>query len=361
VAYGHKQRQKARIAVWDFGGGTFDFSIVDVTEGTLEVLATGGDCFVGGSDFDDLLASHLSAEFQRTEAVVLELEPRQIARLREASELAKRALSAQTEYVVELPEFTRDPKRNLRVEVTRERFEELTKSLVERTVALATEVMTARDLTTKEIDDVVLVGGTTRLPSVQRAVAEMFKRRPSRRINPDEAVALGAALVADEIGSSTGPRLLDILPMTVGQGLAGLRFEAIMPRNDRLPAERELTLEADGDGNVAVHLFQGESRDVSKNEYLCSAIVKNGSMKEKGPVIVRLSFDEHCVMAVDARDARTGRALALRLDRSRPIDEILGGLGKYEGPAVQENWQLPESDLGEALGRISQGYPAFKG
>ena len=351
VAYGHKEKKSARIAVWDFGGGTFDFSIVDVTEGQLEVVATGGDCFVGGSDFDDLIASHLLAEFQRAEKLEFEPDPGQIARLREASELAKRTLSVQSELTVELPELTRNPKRALRVELTRETFDELTRPLIQRTVALAEEVMIARGVKVSEIDDVVLVGGTTRIPAVERAVATFFQRRPSKRINPDEAVALGAALLAEEIGTSTAPALLDILPMSVGRGVSGLRFEPIVPRYDRLPANRELTLDADVLGSVAMPIFQGESPDVSRNEYLCSAIVEDRSLWDGGRVVLRLSFDEHCVMAVDARDARTGRALPVKLDRSRPIDEILRELGLYRGPEP-ETWRLPESGLGKVFGKL---------
>jgi molecular chaperone DnaK len=352
VAYGQKQEKKARVAVWDFGGGTFDFSIVDVTDGQIEVVATGGDNFVGGSDFDDLLASHLLGEFQRMEKVDFDPEPQQIARLREAAEIAKRSLSVETDAVVDLPEFTRDPKRNLRVEITRQRFDELTQSLIKRTVAIASEVMAARSIAPKDVDDVLLVGGTTRTPAVQRAVADLFQRRPSKRINPDEAVALGAALLADEIGSSSTPTLLDILPMSVGYGVSGLRFSPIVPRNSRLPTSREITLDADLLGAVAMPIFQGESTDVSRNEYLFSAIVEDRSLWEKGRVTLKVSFDEHCVMAVESRDARTGRALATRLDRTRPVEEILRELGKYDGPAAAETWRLPESKLGKVFGKL---------
>jgi molecular chaperone DnaK len=144
VAYGHRQGQtRARVAVWDFGGGTFDFSVVDVTRGKIEVVATGGDNFVGGSDFDDLLASHMLVEFQRENALDVDPTPQQIARLREAAELAKRALSVQTEYTVELPELTREPRRDLRIEVTRAQFDAMTAALVQRTVAIASEVLSS--------------------------------------------------------------------------------------------------------------------------------------------------------------------------------------------------------------------------
>jgi molecular chaperone DnaK len=358
VAYGHKQDKRARVAVWDFGGGTFDFSVVDVTDGQIEVVATGGDNFVGGSDFDDLLASYLLGEFQRVEGLDVDPEPQQIARLREAAEIAKRSLSVETDTVVELPEFTRDPKRALRVAVTRDRFEELTQSLIKRTVAIASEVMAARSISPKDVDDVLLVGGTTRTPAVQRAVAELFQRRPSKRINPDEAVALGAALLADEIGSSNTPTLLDILPMSVGYGAANLRFSPIVPRNSRLPTSREVTLDADLLGSVTMPIFQGESPDVSRNEYLFSAIVEDRSLWEKGRVTLKISFDEHCVMAVEAKNARTDRGLPVKLDRSRAVEDILRELGKYDGPETVEAWRPPESKLGKVFGKL---FKLFRG
>lgn len=359
VAYGHKQTQASRVAVWDFGGGTFDFSVVDLSAEQLEVLATGGDNFVGGSDFDDLIASHLLVEFQRTESLDLEPSPQQIVRLREAAELAKRALSVQTEYLVELPEFTRDPTRALRVEITRDRFEEITATLILRTVTIATEVMRAASIAPSDIQDVVLVGGTTRIPAVQRAVHELFGRRPSKRINPDEAVALGAALLAEEIGSGSAPTLIDILPMSVGHGAAGHRFVPIVARNGRLPMQREVTIDADLLGTVSMPIFQGESADITRNEYLCSAIVEDDALKDSGRVTFRLSFDEHCVMAVEARDARTGRALATRLDRTRSLEDILKELGAVAPPvgttplAVEPDpWKLPPSRLGKVLGKL---------
>ncbi|MDQ3037072.1 MAG: Hsp70 family protein, partial [Myxococcota bacterium] len=351
VAYGHKQEKEARIAVWDFGGGTFDFSVVEVSEGQLEVIATGGDNFVGGSDIDDLIASHLLTEFQRIEGLALEPDPQQIARLRDAADVAKRALSVETETMVEVRELTREPKRDLRVQLTRERFDALIAPLVERTVAIATEVMAASGIEPSSIDDVLLVGGTTRVPAVQQAVAALFGRRPSKRINPDEAVALGAALLADEIGAGGAPTLLDILPMTIGRGMPNRRFEAIVPRYARVPAHHELTVEADILGSVYVPLFQGESSDVAGNEYLCSVLVEDRVLWDGGRVTLRLSFDEHCVMTIEASDARTGKALVAQLDRSRPVEAVLRDLGVFEGP-TREVWRLPETPLGKVLGKL---------
>jgi molecular chaperone DnaK len=218
-------------------------------------------------------------------------------------------------------------------------------------VAIASEVMRSSSLSATDIDDVLLVGGTTRIPAVQRAVAELFKRRPSKRINPDEAVAHGAALLADEIGSPDAPVLLDILPMGVGHGTSDHRFTPIVARYARLPTYREVKLRADLLGAVSLHLFQGESLDVSKNEYLCSAIVEEPTLRDGGRVIFRLSFDEHCVMSVEARYGATGRALPVKLDRSRSVEDILRELGNYEGPE-EATWKLPESRIGKALGRL---------
>ena len=208
--------------------------------------------------------------------------------------------------------------------------------------------------------------------AVQRAVAKLFGRRPSRRINPDEAVALGAALLAAEIGSGSAPTLLDILPMSVGYGTAGLQFAPIVARNERLPVHREVTVDADFLGSVSLPLFQGESSDVARNEYLCSALVEDRALQEGGRVTFRLSFDEHCVMSVDARDARTGRALATKLDRTRGLDAILSDLGKGADAKADANananpdakaasvavsaepdpWKLPKSPLGKVLGKL---------
>lgn len=351
VAYGHKQEKAARVAVWDFGGGTFDFSIVNVSEGQLEVVATGGDNFVGGSDFDDLVASWLLEEFQRKEGISLEATAQQIARLREAAEKAKKMLTEDDATMVEVLELSTNPKRHLRVELTREKFDELTKMLIARTVAIATEVIRAAELTPKHIDDVLLVGGTTRIHAVQRSVQELFGRRPSKRINPDEAVAIGAALLASEIGAGNAPTLVDILPMSVGRGIARRRFEPIAKRYGKVPSRTELTLDADVLGSVYVPLFQGESPDVSQNEYLCSVIVEDRALWDRGRVLLRLSFDEHCVMAVEAIDARTGRPLPVKLDRSRPLEDVLADLGKFEGNEP-ETWKIPETTLGKALNRL---------
>lgn len=355
VAYGHKQTGSSRVVVWDFGGGTFDISVVDLSDGKLEVVATGGDNFVGGSDLDDLVASHLLEELQRIEGVQIDATPQQIARLRGAAEEAKRTLSSEDEAPIHLPEIVAatasSPRRDLRMTLTRERFDQITKPLVDRTLAIALEVLETRGVSPREVDDVLLVGGSTRIPAVQKAVADLFGRRPSKRINPDEAVAHGAALLADELGKT--PTLLDILPMAVGRGATQRRFEPIVARHERLPTRKEIVLDADVLGTVQVPLFQGDATDVSQCEYLSTVHVEDRALWDRGRVRLTLSLDEHCQLSVEARDDRTGAPLPVRLDRSRPVEEVLRDLGLFEGPAV-EAWQLPESTLGRLLGRLSR-------
>jgi molecular chaperone DnaK len=352
VAYGHDQPGKrSRVAVWDFGGGTFDFSVVDLQDGEFQVVTTGGDNFVGGNDFDDIIASHLLAEFQIQTRLRIDPTPQQIARLREAGEQTKRALSALPQHTVELPAFVHKPLTDLRVAVTLATFEELIQPLIARTVAIATQVMNESNLVPSDIDDVLLVGGTTRVPAVQRSVERFFLRRPSRQINPDEAVAQGAALLTGRAEDGV-PTLRDILPLSLGYGVDGLRFVPVVTRGTRLPAAQHLEVDADLLGSVHLPLFQGESPDASRNEYLCSIVVEDRSLWDKGRVALEISFDEHCVMAVEACHARTRRPLPVRLDRTRSVEDVLRELGSYEGPTLQQPAPPAPSLLGRTLGKL---------
>jgi molecular chaperone DnaK len=193
VAYGAKLDAKLKLAVWDFGGGTFDCSVVSVEGDGVQVLATGGDNFLGGADFDDLVAGHLLSEFQQQHGYTLDVTLQQIARLRQAAETAKKTLTTEDEAHVEIVGLTQQPHLDLRTTLTRGQFQAITRELIERAVFIAEDVLAKAGLAPEQIDDVVLVGGSTRIFAVQDAVARLFGRRPSKRINADEAVALGAA------------------------------------------------------------------------------------------------------------------------------------------------------------------------
>jgi molecular chaperone DnaK len=290
-------------------------------------------------------------EFQQKEGFLFEPTLQQIARLRQAAEEAKKVLSTEEETGVEIVDFTQEPPRNLRLTLTREQFSTITAELVERAVDIAKDVVSKAGLTPEVIDDVVLVGGTTRISAVQEAVTLLFGKRPSKRINPDEAVALGAAQLGAGLNAEFALR--DILPMSISRGLHGPKIDVIVPRYTRLPSETELVVSADFLGGISVPLFQGDAAELEHNEYLCTVVVENKRLWDGGEVKLNIAFDEHCVMAVEATQARTGRALPLRLDRSRHLIDVLKELGvptNEDGSLPPP--ALPKGGVFERLGRL---------
>ena len=351
VAYGSKLEGRVKLAVWDFGGGTFDCSVVSVEDDEVRVLATGGDNFLGGADFDDLVAGHLLAEFQEREGYLFDPSLQQIARLRQAAEMAKKILSSEEEAAVEILELTRKPRLDLRTTLTRQQFATITKPLIDRAVCIAQDVLGKAGMKPNQIDDVVLVGGSTRISAVQDAVAQLFGRRPSKRINADEAVALGAAQLGDEIGE--GFALRDILPMSITRGLPGPRLEVVVPRYTRLPSETELVVGADLLGSVLLPLFQGDAEAITENEYLCTVVVEDRALWDGGKVRLSISFDEHCVMAIEATHDSTHRPLRVTLDRSRQLLDVLRELGVATRPdGSLPPPPLPKGSLFQRLGRL---------
>ena len=351
VAYGSKLEGHVKLAVWDFGGGTFDCSVVAVEDDEVHVLATGGDNFLGGADFDDLVAGHLLGEFQEREGYLFDPSLQQIARLRQAAETAKKVLSSEDETAIEILELTQQPRLDLRTTLTREQFTTITKPLVDRAEYIARDVLAKAGLTPNQIDDVVLVGGSTRIFAVQEAVAQLFGRRPSKRINADEAVALGAAQLGAEIGE--GFALRDILPMSITRGFPGPRLEVVVPRYTRLPSETELVVPANILGSVSVPLFQGDAETITENEYLCTVVIEDRSLWEGGEVRLVVSFDEHCVMAIEATHHLTGRPLPVKLDRGRQLLDVLRELGVTTRPdGSLPPPPMPRGSLFQRLGRL---------
>ncbi|MBX3249112.1 MAG: Hsp70 family protein [Myxococcales bacterium] len=350
VAYGHRRDTKARVAVWDFGGGTFDISIVEIDREEYTVIATGGDNFLGGNDLDDQLASYLWETFVRDARMPsFDPTPQQVARLREAAEHAKRTLSVEREHWVHLRDMTEEPRRDLHVLVTRQELEQLIRPWLERSVALARDVLRLAGLTTSDVDDVLLVGGSTRVPAVHAAVAELFGRPPSRRINPDEAVAIGAALLAGELGHADGPALRDVLPMTIFHASGAARYEPLVRRNTRVPIEVRRDLRCDDLGVAQLPLFQGDSGEPASDEYLGTVVVTTPTPDE--PVAVTLAFDGHGVMTIEARSRASGRGLSVDLDRARPWGQVLAELG-LEDVVPSPAARAPASKVGAFFGRL---------
>lgn len=348
VAYGHRRGVKARIAVWDFGGGTFDMSIVDIDDHDYRVIATGGDNFLGGSDFDDMLASHLWETFVRDSRLgSLEPTPQQVARLREAAERAKRSLSVEVDHDVHLRDMTLEPRRDLRVRVTRAELDQLIAPWLTRSVEVARDVLRLANLQPSDIEDVILVGGSTRVPAVRHAVEGLFGRRASRRINPDEAVALGAALLAAELDDEAALALRDVLPMTLFFTNTKGKQEPLVTRNTRVPVTIRKRVVLDELGVLQLPLFQGDSGDPAQDEYIGSVLVTTPTPNEALELV--LSFDGHGVMTIEAHGA-DGRSRDVQLDRARPWSQVLAELGVSRD--VPETKPKPTSKIGALFGRL---------
>ena len=354
VAYGYNRRDDATLVVFDLGGGTFDVSVLQVKEQRFEVLATGGDAFLGGIDIDDVLANYLLEEFLRVERIDLDPNPQQLARLREAAEECKRGLSMQHRFGVYLPHFaTVDGKpRHLQVPVEQSTLTELTKEICDRLIDITGDVLADIGLTPRDVDDVLLVGGATRLPQVQDRVEDFFGRRPSKRINPDEAVALGAALLADKGGLV---ELIDVLPISIGYPGSGRRFIRLIARNTTVPTTRVFVVPTTEDDQLelTMPLFQGERADVAENEYLGTVRVTNIPPGPKGSDIeLTLALDAQCMLAIRALHADTGIPLDVLIDREQSSDELIASLGPYEGPQQAPERKRPESALGRFFKKV---------
>jgi len=330
VAYGFNRKEEKCLAVFDLGGGTFDFSILNVRNNSFQVIATGGDNFLGGFDIDEIVAEYLISEFERDERTRLDLTPQQVARVREAAENAKRTLSVQQRINVTLPQFAivnGEPK-DLAVTVERDFVEDATVPLVERMVEICGGVMKNAGIHETGIDEVLLVGGMTRMPYVQLRVETFFGKKPSRRVNPDEAVALGAALLAEE----SDPVVLgDVLPISLGIPTGSGTFLRLLKANMPVPAERSfvVTTNRDNQTEYSLPIFQGESDNITENEYLGTVVVSGIPEGPKGfySYELCLKLDEQCILTVAAKDQSTGEPQDVDLDRTRSVAEVFADIG----------------------------------
>lgn len=353
VAYGYQQQQPATLVVFDLGGGTFDVSVLKVEARRFEVLATGGDAFLGGIDVDDILAKYLLEEFMRAERATFEPDSQQLARLRDAAEECKRGLSMQHKFAVYLPHFaTIDGKpRHLQVAVEQSTLNDLTTDFCDRLVDITESVLAEQGMSPRDVDDVLLVGGGTRLPRVQERVEELFEKRASKRINPDEAVALGAALLSDESGLVD---LLDVLPIAIGYSGQGRRFTTLIGKNTSVPVSRAFTVRTTGENQVSfpMPIFQGERMDAAENEYLGTVRIEGIPEGPAGSELeLTLSLDDQCLLHVAARHVASDQGLDVVLERDRSVEEVIRSLGRYEGE-VEAPVERRRSALGTFFAKV---------
>ncbi|MFN0062673.1 MAG: Hsp70 family protein [Myxococcaceae bacterium] len=275
LAYGFNRGLDQKILVYDLGGGTFDVSVLQLSGNVFEVLATGGDTFLGGADFDARIIEFVLETFQRTERVDLSQSPISMQRIKNAAEAAKIDLTLIPNVVIELPyiEERKGKPVDLRVPLSREKLNEITHDLVERTFQMCDQVLASRGLRREDIDEVILVGGQSRMPLVQKRIQEHFGKVARKGVHPDECVALGAALLADSLGNADAVTLLDALSMPIGYAAANGRFRSVIDKNSIFPTSKSFRVppprEA-GASSIELDVFQGDGEYVIDNEYLGS-------------------------------------------------------------------------------------------
>jgi molecular chaperone DnaK len=330
LAYGVDRKGSEVVAVYDLGGGTFDISILELGDGLYEVKATAGDTYLGGEDFDKKVMDWLLEDFQKSTGIDLKQDRMALQRLKEAAEKAKCELSSATETTITLPFISADatgPKHISR-SLTRDRFEQLVADLIDRTAAPCLDALASAKMQPSDVDQVILVGGQTRTPRVQRMVAELFGRDPSREINPDEVVAIGAAIQGGVLkGEIKEVVLLDVTPLSLGIETHGGLFEKLIERNSTIPTKntKVFTTVADNQSVVEIHVLQGERELSKENKSLGRFELVGIPTSPRGVPQIEVTFaiDSNGIVHVSARDLATGKAQGMQLNPA-------GGLSQSE-------------------------------
>jgi molecular chaperone DnaK len=328
LAYGLGESQSRRIAVFDLGGGTFDVSILELGDGVFEVKSTNGDTFLGGEDFDQRIVEHLIETFQRESGIDLRGDKMALQRLKEAAERAKHELSSTTTTDINLPFIAADASgpKHLALALTRERLETLVADLVARLVEPCETALADAGLRREDVDDVILVGGMTRMPRVQEKVEEIFGRKPNKGVNPDEVVAIGAAIQGGVLtGEVSDVLLLDVTPLSLGVETQGGVFTKIIEKNTTIPTRRAQVFSTTEDHQsvVRIHVLQGEREMAADNKTLGRFELVGIPPAPRGVPQIEVAFDIDTdgVVKVSAKDLGTGRSQAIQVTASSGLTE----------------------------------------
>jgi len=333
LAYGFNKQKNEKIVVYDFGGGTFDISVLEVAEDTVEVKATGGDTHLGGDDFDKRINEYLVVEYKKQEGIDISKDPLALQRLKEAAERAKHELSTAVETEINLPYVSSDasgPKHFL-MKLTRSKLEEIVRDMIERSIALTKETVTAAPpkgagFSLSDINEVILVGGQTRMPAIQEAVKQLFGKEPHKGINPDEVVALGAAVQAGIFqGDVKDILLLDVTPLTLAIETLGGVATPMIQKNTTVPTEKVqvFSTAADSQTTVEVHILQGERPMAQDNKTLARFMLEGLPPAPRGvpQVEVKFDIDANGILNVTAKDKASGKSQTVRIEASTALSK----------------------------------------
>ena len=328
LAYGLEKKEGGTIAVYDLGGGTFDVSVLEIGDGVFEVKSTNGDTFLGGEDFDQCIIDYLADEFKKEQGVDLRGDKLALQRLKEAAEKAKTELSSSMQTEVNLPFITADASgpKHLNIKLTRAKLEALVEQLIDRTIGPCKAALKDAGISAGEIDEVILVGGMTRMPKVQERVQEFFGREPHKGVNPDEVVALGAAIQAGVLqGDVKDVLLLDVTPLSLGIETLGGVFTRLIDRNTTIPTRKSQVFSTaeDNQNAVTIRVFQGEREMASDNKLLGQFDLVGIPPSPRGMPQIDVTFDidANGIVNVSAKDKATGKEQQIRIQASGGLSD----------------------------------------